>query len=230
LKKKWLFLCASFLSFSCLSQNGGEEGNVKAIHSPFLFSIRGNALIPHPVANEAFRKSFNGVYDATISFNLELYKGINLGLVYKNSIFQTPANKIPQLNTKIQYNAGGIRIGYDYFINKIAQLSVALNGGECYMKAYDLVVNKYSSKIQTMDQGHYIEPEVAVSFYTEENFAIGFNLSYELIATQFDPYKLALEQHIVGAYTPGDLVGYTQNFSLGFHFVYAFGRKGKGKR
>ncbi len=227
--KTIFFFC--LLSSSCFAQDSGNDEDVKhAIHSPYRLSIRGNAMIPHPTSNPAFRNSFNGVYDATLSVNLELYKGLTLGVMYKNSGFQTPANKIPNLNTKQQYNIGGIRVGYDYFITKTVAFSPGICMGQCYIKSYDMILLYASDKIQQYDQGFYFEPELALSFYTEDNFAIGFDLSYEVINTQFDPYKLALEQHSINGYKPSDLVGATQNFNIGFHFVYAFWSKGKKKR
>jgi hypothetical protein len=184
-------------------------------------------MVPHPTSNPAFKNSFNGIYDATVSMNMELYKGLTLGWMYKNSGFQTPANKIPHLDTKQQYNIGGARIGYDYFINKIAVFSPGLCMGQCYITSYDMIVLYRSDKIQAHDQGFYMEPELALSFYTEDNFAIGFDISYEIINTQFNPYNLALEQHVINAYKPSDLNGNTQNFNIGFHFVYSFWKKGK---
>jgi hypothetical protein len=216
------------MSLSCFSQDAGNDEDVRqTIHSPYRLSIRGNGLIPLPISNSAFRRSFNGIYDATFSVNLELYKGLNIGVMYKNSGFETPPDKIPQLNTKQQYNVGGGRLGYDYFITKISVFSAAINAGECYITSSDIIPLK-STSVQPNSQGFYMEPEVSISFYTEDNFAIGFNLSYEIIAVQFDPYKLALDQHGI-AYTSSDLKGNTQNLSMGFHFVYAFWAKKKKK-
>jgi hypothetical protein len=221
-------LCVS--AGSLFAQDAGNEEDVrKEIHSPYRISIRGNAMVPHPTSNPAFRHSFNGVYDATLSVNLELYKGLTIGGMYKNSGFQTPPNKIPQLNTKQQYNVGGVRLGYDYFISKVFVFSPGICMGQCYIKSYDMILLYPSDKIQQNDQGFYMEPELALSFYTEDDFAIGFNLSYEIVNTQFDPYKLALEQHIVTGYKPSDLIGTTQNFNIGFHFVYSFWKKGRKK-
>jgi hypothetical protein len=229
-----LIFLFSFFSFAAIAQDeeegpGPEVDNHldHVMHSPYRLSVRVNTLIPHPVSNGAFRRSFNGVYDLTGSVNLEVFQGFNVGVMYKNALFITPANKIPGLNTKEQYNAAGLRLGYDYYVTRIAVFSGCLNVGQCYMKSEDVIVLQPSPYIQQYDQGFYIEPEVALSFYTEDNFAIGFNVSYEIITNQFNPYALALEQH--NSYSASDLNGYTQNFSIGFHFVYTFWKKGKKK-
>ncbi|MFI5151612.1 MAG: hypothetical protein ACHQRM_17945, partial [Bacteroidia bacterium] len=223
----------SFLLYSSsaiLSAQGSgeddEDGPRVPIHSPYRMSVRGEGLIPHPISNGAFRRSFNGVYDATLSVNFEIYKGFNVGLMGKNSGFQTPPNKIARLNTKEQYNAGGIRFSYDYFITKMAVFSSAFNFGQCYIHAYDIIPVTSAANVNPYSQGSYFEPELAVSFLTETDFSIGFNLSYELINTTFNPYALALEQHNI-TYSQGDLTGSTSNLSFGFHFVYYFWKKKK---
>jgi hypothetical protein len=231
LKALPLISMISFLiPLGALAQGGGEgdgdDSPILAIHSPYRISIRGNGLIPHPMSNQAFKRSFNGIYDATLSVNLELYKGFNIGLMGKNSGFQTPPDKIASLNTKEQYNVGGIRMGYDYFINKSVVFSSAVNVGQCYIHAYDIIPVTSAANVQPNSQGRYVEPEIAISFYTENDFAIGFNLSYEIINTAFNPYALALEQHNI-TFSPGDLSGTTQNLSFGFHFVYSFWKKKK---
>jgi hypothetical protein len=214
---------------TAFAQGGGDtddDGPRVPIHSPYRISIRGNGLIPHPISNGAFRRSFNGIYDATLSVNLELYKGFNIGLMGKNSGFQTPPNKIASLNTKEQYNVGGLRLGYDYFINKTVVFASGINFGQCYIHAYDIIPVTSAANVQPNSQGTYMEPEIAISFFTETDFAIGFNLSYEIINTSFNPYALALEQHNI-TFSQGDLTGTTQNLSFGFHFVYTFWKKKK---
>jgi hypothetical protein len=227
--RKITYLFFSLLATSAIAQDGGNDQDVRhAIYSPFRMTIRGNGLVPHPVSNGAFRRSFNGIYDATFSVNVDVYKGINLGVMYQNSGFETPPNKIPQLNTKQQYNIGGVRLGYDYFILKSAVFSAAVNAGECYIKSYDIIPLKSTYPIRQNDKGVYVEPEVSISFYTDDNFGIGFNLSYEFIGNEFNPYALALDQHSI-SYSESDLHGYTQNLSFGFHFVYSFWKKKKRK-
>ncbi len=210
---------------SALAQGSGDEDeSTIAIHSPYRMSIVANGLIPHPISNSAFRRSFDGIYDATLSVNFEVYKGFNVGLMGKNSGFQTPADKIASLNTKEQYNVGGVRLSYDYFINKIAVFTPGINFGQCYIHAYEIMPITSSANVNPNAQGTYIEPELTMSFYTEEDFAIGFNLSYEIVNTVFNPYALALEQHGI-VFTQSDLSGVTQNISIGFHFVYSFWKK-----
>ncbi len=203
---------------ACLAQDAGNDEDVRhQIFSPYRLDIRGNGLVPLPIADEAFKKTFQGIYDATFSLNLDFYKGWNIGLMYKNSGFQTT---ILNLNTKLQYNVGGGRIGYDYFISKVFVFSPAINVGKCYITSSD-IVPLASTMVQGNSQGLYMEPELSISFFTEDNFAIGFNLSYEVIAIQFNPYYLALDQHGIG-FSNRDLEGLTQNLSIGFHFVYSF--------
>jgi hypothetical protein len=222
----FLFLSAALSLPASAQDAGNDEDAAHAIHSPFHLSIRANALIPHPMYNPAFKRSFDGIYDATVSVNAQIYKGFNLGLMYKNSEFQIPANKIAKLYTKEQYNIAGIRLGYDYFLSKITVISAGLSAGQCQIFAYDVLPTQPGFNAHPTDHGFYLEPEFCMSFYTEDNFAIGFNLSYEVITAQFDPYKLALDQHGI-SYSPSDLKGFTQNVSIGFHFVYSFWKIGK---
>ena len=224
-----LILCVFLFSLPCYAQDAGNDADIAhAIHSPFYMTVRGGALIPHPLFNSAFRRSFDGVYAAGISVNAQIYKGFTLGLMYKNSEFQVPANKIARLYTKEQYNTGGIRLGYDYFLSKVTVFSSSISAGHCEMFAYDVSPTTAGFDAHPTDRGFYFEPELAMSFYTEDNFAIGFNVAYEIITNQFDPYKLALDQHGI-SYSTGDLRGFTQNVSVGFHFVCAFWKRGRKK-
>ncbi|HEV7231602.1 MAG TPA: hypothetical protein VGO45_09760 [Bacteroidia bacterium] len=221
-KQFFAFLFSVFTSSACLAQDAGNDEDVKqSFHSNFRLHIRVDADIPHPMANAAFRRSFTGTYDGTLSVYSEVSHGFNLGVFYKNAEFEVPANKIAQLYTKQQYNAAGIRLGYDYYISKVTVFSVAINAGQCQMFAYDVIPLQVKVDPHPTDQGFLLEPVLGMSFYTEDDFAIGFNASYEVITNQFDPYKLALDQHGI-SYSNNDLKGFTQNFNIGFHFVYSF--------
>ncbi|HEU4719565.1 MAG TPA: hypothetical protein VFU15_17095 [Bacteroidia bacterium] len=221
--RAWKF--SLFIVF--LLRFGGASAQIREGVNPFLMSIRGTATVPHPVTNKAFRRSFTGIYDATVSCDYQVFPGAIIGAMYRNNLWKTPDNKIPGLNTYAQSNNFGLRIGYDFPINETAVGFFGLTAEQGYYHFYGLSINEGTdlTELKTKYAYHALEGEGGVYFYTEGNFAIGLNASYLFSNFKFNPYRLFLNQH--KAYIASDLNGTVSQLNVGFCVVFSFLKKKK---
>ena len=216
-----LFL-SIFLAFVFSSAVFSQVGD--SVRVPFKASFRNSFTIPHPLSNDAFKKSFVGIYDFTPSLNMFIYECFYAGLVYKNALLTIPANKVPDVNIKMQVNNVGLKIGGDYYTSEKSFLSYGLNAGQNWTKftsVVSLIPNNHS------DNNHfsslYVEPEINMNFLVEGNFAIGVDLSCIIINKEFDPYAIFLNEH--KGYEPSQLNGLMAYFDFGFNVYYGFWKK-----
>ncbi|MEO6902989.1 MAG: hypothetical protein ABI315_07530 [Bacteroidia bacterium] len=200
----------------------------------FLFSTRASVTVPHPIANSAFKKTFVGIYNINLDFNTFIYRGLYIGASYKNNLFKITPTKIASYNVDslgnlnpyptMHSNAAAVKVGYDIFIGEENRViySISTSVGNYWTKYGNFVSKPAGKKIIKNSVTSYIEPEMALNFMVESNFAIGVNISYTMLNSNFDPYKLSLN----------DWKGYgknnesnTQYLSFGFGFFYSFYKK-----
>jgi hypothetical protein len=221
MSKRLLFtfiLIAGFFPFLS-AQNKGKE-------IPFRMSIRACATVPHSISNKAFRRSFTGIYDVTVSFNYQVFHGINVGIQYRNNEWKTADNKIPGLNTYAQSHHGGLRVEYDMPVSDNSTAYIGLMAEEGMIKYFGLSFNPGTdlSDLQKKYYYHTIEAETGIFFYTEGSFAIGVHTSAVFTNYAFNPYSIHLDQH--KAYVASDLNGKWAHIDVGFVVVYSFFKKG----
>ncbi|GAB4132678.1 MAG: hypothetical protein Fur0041_04200 [Bacteroidia bacterium] len=204
-----------------LLQMKAQESNPALMHR---FNLRISGAVPHPLSNRAFRMSFTGIYDLNASFDIRLFSGFFAGIQYKHTLWKTPDNKIPGLNTYGQNNFAGIRVGYAKPINDIAVYYASATAGEGEMHYYGISCLTSSTNTSQDVVSNYMyrsgEIETGVYFYTEGSFAIGLHSSVVFTDFSFDPYKLCLNQH--KAYLPEDLGGNLSYLNLGFNVIFSF--------
>lgn len=186
-------------------------------------TTRLNVSIPHPVSNEAFRNSFVGVFDVTGNVNFEIFGGFTAGLYYQNSIYKTPANKVRGLNTIARFNNAGLRLGMDAFKSKITLLSGGLTAGTSFIDYLNVVCKTETSSLEKSTKSIFFQPDVSISFFVEDQFAIGVQVAYNINLNEFDPQKICLDQH--KPYGEGEEIGITQTLNFGFGLIYTFWSK-----
>lgn len=216
-----------FLAFCLIGiLNGvGAQENPAGKYRMHL-KLTGN--VPHPVSNKAFRRSFIGVYDMALTYRLRLFSGFAAGIQGKHSLWKIPDNKIPGLHTVGQFNGGGLSLAYDHIVTEVAVVYAEVNAGIMKLHYYGVSYDSLPEDYQTQYMVKYGEVEFGGYFYTEGSFAIGMQTSFMFTNYQFDPYKLALDNH--KAYLPEDLNGNVVTFKLGFSVIYSFNeRKGVTK-
>lgn len=188
------------------------------------FKLSGS--VPHPVSNKAFRRSFIGVYDIAFTYRISLFAKFSAGIQAKHSMWKIPDNKIPGLHTVGQFNGGGLSLAYDHALGEVAVLYAEVSAGALKVHYYGISYDSLPENYQTNYNIKYGQAEVGAYFYTEGNFAIGMQTSFMFTNYEFDPYKLALDNH--KAYVASDLNGSVVTFNLGFSVVYSFLKKKGG--
>src|SRR4051812_9825671 len=100
-----------FLVLCSASGNKGFAQGKEKLNAPI--TLRGCIGIPKPITSQMFRRSFTGIYEVNISFNLRLIKNFYGGAGYQNTLMRNNEflkrtyfnNKIPY-NTRLAGNAG----------------------------------------------------------------------------------------------------------------------------
>jgi hypothetical protein len=201
-------------------------GNIEGQENPAMshrmhLKLSGN--VPHPVTNKAFRRSFTGIYDISLSYRIRLFSNFSAGFQGKHVEWRTPDNKIPGLDTYGHFNSGGLLLSYDYPITENGIMYGAITAGVAQMNYTGLSYDSMPDNFQTKYRFNYGEVELGAYFYTEGSFAIGMQTSMVFTNYGFDPYRLSLDEH--KAYTATDLNGNVVQFNLGFSVVYSFLKK-----
>lgn len=225
------FLKTGNLAFAVQIQDN-DDGTARKEY--FLFSARASVTVPHPIANSAFKKTFVGIYNINVDFNTFVYRGFYIGAAYKNNLFKITPTKIASYNVDslgnlnpyptMHSNAVAIKVGYDMYLgdqNRIIY-TISTGVGKYWTKYGNFVSKPPGKKLITSSVTTYIEPEMALNFMVESNFAIGVNISYTMLNRNFDPYELGLN----------DWKGYGKNndantryLNFGFGFFYSFSKK-----
>lgn len=195
------------------------------------FAIRAECNIPKVLSSQAYRTSFNGLYDGGIKFTGRLMSNFCLGIGYNNALFNTTTQfRDPygrNINTRQQVHDGVFSIVYDKFAGEKSFWSFSLNTGVSYNK-YTSVVAKADSlykNIPTNFVTGFIRPEASINFLVESNFAFSINLSYNLSLYNFDPTIPRLDKYLNYNQLRNNFnVGW---LSFGFGFYYGFKSKAK---
>lgn len=209
-----LVLLAGLIALPAQNQNGTN---------PFLMSIRASGCVPHPIAtNKAFKRSFTGVYDITAAYDVQVFHGVQVGLAYHHSLWKTPDNKIPSLNTYCQTHHGGLRVGYDHVLSEttVAYFGLSALTGQAHFYGISYTPDTAHVPLVTRFRYKTMEADAGVYFYTEGNFALGIHIAAVFTNFNFDPYALYLDQH--KAYVASDLEGNVANINFGFDLVFSF--------
>ncbi|MCU0434314.1 MAG: hypothetical protein MUC87_12730 [Bacteroidia bacterium] len=214
-------LCFVWLPFSAFAQKPDEQ-------VPYRMNVKLEGGVPHGLSNKAFRRSFTGVYEIQFSTSVEIFSGFSLGAAYRNTLWNTPDNKIQGINTNMQTNGIGLRLGYDKRLTRTAFVFGSLTAGRAFTRFTGLIYETdsllaASGGVVDAYTYNYGELQAGVYFYTEGNFAIGLNTGITFTNFGFDPYKLALDQH--KPYIDSDLNGNVVQLNLGIHVLFGFIKK-----
>lgn len=195
----------------------------------YRMDTRINGLVPHPVTNKAFRKTFVGVYAVSGSQNIQLFQNFYAGISGSNSIYKIPTNKIVdvkgyRLSDIFQLNSFGLNIGYDYYFSEKKFLSTSISVGQAFGK-FTAVEMTIPVPINTQFSSGYVQLSENINFIIEDHMGLGFVLSYTMLNYSFNPYDIALNQF--KGYSSGDLEGAIGHFELGFNMYFGYVKKKK---
>lgn len=233
LLKSALFILFVFISFSALAQDDNEATSTDSKDEAmpalkkeyYVFSPRVQIMVPHPISNKAFRKTFVGVYEVTAGLNIMVFKGAFIGVVGKTGAFKVTENKIPDMEANMQFHNAGIKVGTDMFVGDKNRMifSAAVTAGKnwTYFNSFNAKTANTPDPIKGFNTS-YVEPELNLYFLVEPNFGIGATLSYSFWNQQFNPYALNLNEWAqFDKENPGNI----QHLSFGFGFYYSFLKK-----
>jgi hypothetical protein len=192
---------------------------------PF-FAIRANGCVPNPVFNETFRRSFVGIYEGSLHFDFTLYKSLYIGVGAKNGLFSV-SNKVQQIKTKMQINSAFVKLGISKYHNAKINTHFAVSGGYTWAKFTGIVCLKGQNPNPTF-QTPFVETELSINFFAEENFSIGPVFSYVYQSHVFDPAQICL-----GDWTNLGNMEYSKPtgiFNLGFCVYVGFPKKEDKKK
>lgn len=217
------FLIVIFAALTVLSQT--EKKLLQRV------AIRLSCNVPKVLSSEAYRTSFNGLYDGGIKFTTRVFDNFCIGFGYDNALFVTTTQfRDPfgrNINTRQQMHNGVLSFYYDYMTGEKSFLAISLNSGLSYNK-YTNIIAKYDSLYKNIPTDYiagFIRPEVSINFLVEENFAFGIHLSYTMSLYTYDPKISRLDTYLkYSDYKNSANVGW---LSFGFGFYYGFKRKAK---
>jgi len=185
---KWLFVLLLTTS------NSWAQNTSKKLAD---YTLIGNFCIPNVVSSQMFNTSFDGIYNLDFSLNRRLNQKFYIGLGYQNYLFQNDkALKFAYFNASIPYNTrlmghgAFLRFNYVNFINTIAYVSYAMNGG--LMNSHYFNINSDTSKANQPYGAErfnsvYLQPEFAINFVVDKTLSFGLVISYTTLFDKFDP-------------------------------------------
>lgn len=222
--KKYFSIVASV--FLCLISFAQKEKTLLP-----RIAIRAQCNVPKVIGSQAYRISFNGLYDGGIKVSGRLFDNFCIGLGYDNALFNTTTQFRDaygrNINTRQQVHNGVFSFIYDKMLGEKTFFTMSLNSGLSYNKFTNTVaaIDSLYRNIPTDFTCAFVKPEMCINFLVEDNFAFGIHVSYNMSLYTFDPKICRLDKYLnYGMYRNKSNVGW---ISFGFGFYYGFKRKGK---
>lgn len=176
-------------------------------------SVRFDFMVPQPISNGAFKKSFTGIMDlgAGVYMNIgDLVLGVNGRYLQ----FQVPANKINNTVTDMMNVINpGLSIGYDHHRSEKTMITPGLNVGYNWI-SFSHISCLASHPMNTRFNAFNLEPFCKVDWMIGDGFGIGVMAAYNLMTYEFIPEDVCLDEF--KTYSEKERSGLTQSFSFGF--------------
>lgn len=166
------------------------------------FVVKLEAGIPKTVSSTLFRKSFNGFYDASVSFNFRLVENFYFGVGYENIFFKansalkqravTNSTVSFPYDTRILGDCPFATISYDKWIKENAYVSYGLSYGFMLARYTSVVDDSSARNMPFIAKGfsaQFIRPSISWNFVDKDNPWISFKvfLAYTTLLYKYDP-------------------------------------------
>lgn len=192
-------------------------------------AVRAFIGVPKVVGSQAYRVSFNGLYDGGLKITLRLFNNFCLGVGYQNALFNTTTEFRDvygrNINTRQQMHNGVLAFQYDKQAGPKSFWSLSLSTGASYNFYTGTVAVKDSmyKNIPTSFTTAFVRPEASINFLVEDNFAFSIFLAYNMTLQQFNPELPRLDgwKNYEKIRNKANM-GY---ISFGFGFYYGFKKK-----
>jgi len=193
-------------------------------------TIRGEALIPRPISNKAFRQLFSGVFAANLSMNFGV-KNFNTGIIYSMMQCQIFPRVQSDPHSIFTVHTGGIRFSYDVYPSKETMqetlgnffvFSPFIQGGISQVDYSRLKCKTPQDIIGKSTQTFSVTGGANFNLMFSEYDGVGFTLGYSFFNHEFNPDNLCLSQYYPN-FKDSDKKGLTQFilFGLNVHFDLA---------
>ena len=205
------------LSLSAFAQNEGAD---KA-----QGTIRFDFMVPQPVTNKAFKKSFTGIMDIGTGVYITTPGGFAIGLIGRYKQFQVPSNKINNtVTTQENIINSSLSLGYDYFKTAKTLITPGVNLGYNWI-FFTKITLTYDEPIIDKFNAINIEPYCKIDWMIDDGFGIGIMVAYNIMNYEFNPDNVGLDEF--HTYSDHDRVGLTQSFSFGFCAYWNWAKREK---
>lgn len=179
----------------------------------FKPAIRGFFKLPNAVANNAFKKVFNGVSNLEVSFVYPFAKYFFGGVALQHGYYDINRSAFPEVpNGKMQSFMGVGEIGFQKYMNPRWYYLISVRGG------YGLVRIKNDNCDKTETVPHQSVPfnEALFGLYLKgnERMTYGLVISHQIHHFHFNPGWLCRTSF--GGLTDADYVGPSHSITIGF--------------
>ncbi len=184
----------TFLIFSSLVFHA-QDAPFRADRRTFAF--KAHVGIPKTLTSNMFRTAFNGVFDANVSFNLNLFEHVYMGIGYRH--FQFENNKMFKqilFKASIPYNTK--LVGHSPFVTLNYHHNLKSNFFLNYGLDYGFVLASYSKINEDTTSfnkpfglknfnSHLVQPSISANWMVDQYLAFTVLFSYTTMFSQFDP-------------------------------------------
>lgn len=166
------------------------------------FVIKVDAGVPKTITSTLFRKSFNGFYDASVSFNIRTAGNFYFGIGYQNVFFKanaalkmktvTNSTVAFSYDTRVLGNCPFATLSYDRWIKDNAYVTYGLSYGFIQAKYTSVFDDSSAKNMPFITKGfsaQYIRPSINWNFIDRDNPWISFKvfIAYTTVLYKYDP-------------------------------------------
>jgi hypothetical protein len=166
------------------------------------FVIKLDVGVPKTITSTLFRKSFNGFYDASISFNFRTVGNFYFGVGYENVFFKANAAlKMKAVSnstvtfpydTRILGDCPFVTLAYDRYIKEGAYVTYGLSYGYMLARYTSVFDDSSAANLPFIDRGfnaQFIKPSISWNFIDRDNPWVSFKvmIAYTTLLYQYDP-------------------------------------------
>jgi hypothetical protein len=181
----------------------GQEATPQVIQKlNARFVIKLDVGVPKTITSTLFRKSFNGFYDASVSFNFRTIGNFYFGVGYENVFFK--ANSALRMkavsnstitfpyDTRIQGDCPFTTLSYDRYFKENAYVTYGLSYGYILARYTSVFDDSSAANLPFIAKGfsaQFIKPSLCWNFIDRENPWISFKVmvAYTTLLYAYDP-------------------------------------------
>jgi len=186
----------------------------------FKRSIRACFKLPNAMANEAFKKVFNGISNLEVGFAQPIAKNFYIGANIQHGYYDINRYSFVEVsNGKMMSFFGFGEIGYQQYWNPrwYWTFNVRAGYGNVWIKTQNC-----GEDVKTKSM-LYTEEQLGVYLWANDRMSYGLLVSHQLLHFAFNPGYVCRETF--GGITPEDWAGPSHTLTIGFGFNCYLGKE-----